>query len=125
MISQHLIILNILSNLNQRNIDAILVERINFNQVNKQFDFILNEPLKNIEIISYNARNKASIIDIFNIYYNDQGEQKKQSLINNINSLRIKINNMLNPIYNKIQDTNNNTFLNSTIYRTIKTNLET
>ena len=43
-------IINILSNLNQRNIDAILVERINFNQVNKQFDFILNEPLKNIEI---------------------------------------------------------------------------
>ena len=120
-------VLNILSNLNQRILDAISVERINFvNQVNEQFDLILNEPLKNVEIISYNARNNASIIDAFNIYYgNAQGETKRQLLINNINSLRVKINDMLTSIYNNIQETYNKNFLNSETYKRIKTNLET
>ena len=73
-------VLNIFTNLNQRILDAISVERINFvNKVNEQFDLILNDPLKDIEQISYDARNKASIIDAFNIFYGSTlGEQNRK-----------------------------------------------
>jgi len=121
-------VLNIFTNLNQRILDAISVERINFmNQVNEQFDSILNDPLKNVEIIAYNARNNISVIDALNLYYKESGEsgeEKRELLINNINSLRVRINNMLTSIYNKIQETYNTNFLNSTSYQRIKQNIE-
>ena len=104
--------------------DAILRENLTFyNNVNDKFEEILNDPLKNVEIISYNARNNASVIDaIINVHSN--GEGKRQELINGINSLRVKINDMLTSIYDKIYNVYYDNLFNTNDFKEINDNLE-
>ena len=51
---------------------------------------LLNEPLKNVEIISYNARNNASVIDAMRIFWGEEeGDRRRNLLITRINSLNL------------------------------------
>ena len=118
-------VITILSSFKDRIENAISVENITFyNEVNNQFNEILDTPLKNVEIISYNARNNASVIDAMRIYWsNNTGDIKRELLISRINSLRVTINNMITEIFNKIKDTYDSEILKSETFRTITGNL--
>ena len=118
-------VINILSSFKDRIENAISVENITFyNEVNNQFNEILDTPLKNVEIISYNARNNASVIDAMRIFWgNQEGDRRRKLLINNINSLRVKINDMITVIFNKIKDTYDSELLKSETFKTITNNL--
>ena len=118
-------VINILSSFKDRIENAISVENLTFyNDVNTQFNEILDTPLKNVEIISYNARNNASVIDAMRIFWGDEeGDRRRELLITNINSLRVKINNIITVIFNKIKDTYDNELLTSETFKTITNNL--
>ena len=84
-------VINIMNNFKIRIENAIYIENLTFyNEINKQFDDILNEPLKNVEIISYNAKNNASVIDAMRTYW--KNDEKRELLINRINILRTNMN---------------------------------
>ena len=119
-------VINIMNNFKIRIENAIYIENLTFyNEINKQFDDILNEPLKNVEIISYNAKNNASVIDAMRSHWNNQiGDQKRELLINRINILRTNITNMISYIFEHIKNTYNEKIFESESYNLIINNLK-
>ena len=119
-------VINIMNNFKIRIENAIYIENLTFyNEINKQFDDILNEPLKNVEIISYNAKNNASVIDAMRSHWNNQiGDQKRELLINRINILRTNITNMISDIFEHIKNTYNEKIFESESYNLIINNLK-
>ena len=119
-------VLKILSGFKTRIENAIAVENITFyNEVQNQFEEILNSPLEDVEFISYNARNNASVIDAMRIFWGEEeGDKNRKLLIDNINSLRVKINDMINAIFNKITSTHKSELLNSETFKNIIDNLQ-
>ena len=116
-------VINILNNFKIRIENAIYIENLTFyNEINKQFDDILNEPLKNVEIISYNAKNNASVIDAMRTYW--KNDEKRELLINRINILRTNITNMISYIFEHIKNTYNEKIFESESYNLIINNLK-
>ena len=118
-------IISILDNFEKKTKDAINIENLTFyNEVNEQFDEILNEPLKNVEIISYNVRNSDSIIDSMRYYWGDDiGDGKRELIIYRINDLRTNINNMIHLIFGHINNTYNTKIFESDLYHSIINNI--
>ena len=118
-------VINILSSFKERIENAIAVENLTFyNEVYNKFDEILDTPLKNVELISYNARNNASVIDAMREFLGEEeGDRRRELLISRINSLRVTINNMISEIFKKIKDTYDSEILKSETFRTITGNL--
>ncbi len=116
-------VINIMNNFKIRIENAIYIENLTFyNEINKQFDDILNEPLKNVEIISYNAKNNASVIDAMRSYW--KNDEKRELLINRINILRTNITNMISYIFEHIKNTYNEKIFESESYNLIINNLK-
>ena len=118
-------VINILSSFKERIENAIAVENLTFyNEVYNKFDEILDTPLKNVELISYNARNNASVIDAMREFLGEEeGDRRRELLISRINSLRVTINNMITEIFKKIKDTYDSELLKSETFKTITNNL--
>ena len=63
---------------------------------------MLNDPLKKVEVISYNAKNNASVIDAMKIYWDfiseNEGDNRRELLISSINTLRTNITNLIGSV---------------------------
>ncbi len=112
----HKKVINILNSFKERIENAISIENITFyNKINEQFDEMLNDPLKNVEVISYNAKNNASVIDAMKIYWDfiseNEGDNRSELLISRINTLRTNITNLISLIFEQINDVYNEKIL--------------
>ena len=124
----HKKVINILNSFKERIENAISNENITFyNKINEQFDEMLKDPLKNVEVISYNAKNNASVIDAMKIYWDfiseNEGDNRRELLISRINTLRTNITNLISLIFEQINDVYNEKIFNSESFKTITNNL--
>ena len=76
---------------------------------------MLKDPLKNVEVISYNAKNNASVIEAMKIYWDfiseNEGDNRRELLISRINTLRTNITNLISVIFEQINDVYNEKIL--------------
>jgi len=124
----HKKIINIFNSFKERIENAISNDNFTFyNKINEQFDKILNDPLKNVEIISYNAKNNASVIDSMKIFWDfiseNEGDIRREKLISRINTLRTNITNIISIILGQINDVYNDKIFNSESFKKIIDNL--